>query len=176
MTVDDCLRCIGLLLGVASLFGAVEPAFPAHGGKTLDRTVDPVTVDGQHFPNLLGSDIGHLRLFSFQHGRRIPIPFQIDQRDSHGDWVWDVAYTRGWPSTHVPFDEAWSPASEPVETLAGTQDDEDPRSEEILDHNDLLVFMARDLGDRNLEAEKALASISTVRGSANNHVARRSGG
>jgi hypothetical protein len=36
------------------------------------------------------------------------------------------------------------------------QDDEDPPGKQVFDHNDLLVFIARDLGDRDLEVEKAL--------------------
>jgi hypothetical protein len=158
MTAYKPVRRIALLLSLAPLLGPAAASGPMPGAKTLDRTVDPVTMDGEHFSNLLGSDIGHLRLFSFQHGRRVPIPFQVDQRDSNGNWVWDVAYMRDSPPAVRAFGEAWSPGREQFERQTGTQDDEDPYGKQILDHNDVLVFMAHDLGDRDLEAENALGA------------------
>jgi hypothetical protein len=107
-TVHKALGGIGLLLGLAPLFGSVAAITPMPGRKTLDRTADPVTIDGEHFSNLLGSDIGHLRLFAFQDGRPVPIPFQIDQRDSSGEWVWDVAYAENGPSSDSDFGETQS--------------------------------------------------------------------
>jgi hypothetical protein len=156
MTAHRSLRCVALLLCLGPFFGSVAPAVGVSGKKTLERTVDPVTIDGEHFPNLLGSEIGHLRLFGFQHRRAVPIPFQIDQRDSNGDWVWDVAYTRSWPASDFAFDE--TPTSDQFEARRGMQDDEDPPGKQILDQNDVLVFLARDVGDRDPEAEKALAA------------------
>jgi hypothetical protein len=150
------VRRVALLLSLVPLLGPVAAASPTRGVKTLDRTLDPVTIDGVHFSNLLGTEIGHLRLFSFQHGRPVPMPFQVDQRDSNGDWVWDVAYTQDSPPTDHAFDEAWSRAWDQVEGHAGMQDDQDPPGKQILDNNDVLVFMARDLGDRKLDAENAL--------------------
>jgi hypothetical protein len=146
-----------LLLGLALLFGSLA-ATAASERKTLDRTVDPVTIDGAYFPNLLGSDIGRLRLFSFRQGRPVPIPFQIDQRDSYDEWVWDVAYTEGWPSSDFDFDGAGSPAQGQFEAHAGRQDDQDPPGKQILDKNDVLVFIARDLGDREPQVEKTLTA------------------
>ena len=82
MTVYKPVRRVALLLSLAPLLGPMAAAGPIRGAKTLDRTLDPVTIDGVHFSNLLGTEIGHLRLCSFRHGRRVLIPFQIDQRDS----------------------------------------------------------------------------------------------
>jgi hypothetical protein len=154
MTVDRALRGIGLLLGLAPLLGAFVSTVPLPGRKTLERTVDPLTIDGEHFPNLLGSDIGHLRLFAFRDSRPVPVPFQIDQRDSNGEWVWDVAYTESGPSSDFDFGE--TPAWDQSEAHRGRQDDEDPPGKQLFDHNDVLVLMARDLGDRDPKAEKAL--------------------
>jgi hypothetical protein len=152
MTLHESLRCIGLLLGLAPIFGSAAPAV---GRTNLERRVDPVTIDGEHFPNLLGTQIGHLRLFAFRHGMPVPIPFQVDQRDSNGDWVWDVTYTESWPASDFDFDQ--TPTSHQFEPHRGMQDDEDPPGKQILDGNDMLVFLARDVGDRDVEAEKALA-------------------
>ena len=156
MTVYKPLWWIGLLLALVPVLGSLALDQPLSGTKTLDRTVDPVMVEGEHLPNLLGTDIGRLRLFAFRHGRRVPIPFQIDQRDSDGDWVWDIIYSQDSPPSHRAFEEAWSPVWKQSERHAGGQDDEDPPGKEIFDDNDALVFMAKDLGDRNLDAEKAL--------------------
>jgi hypothetical protein len=145
-----------LLLSFVPLLGSLALHQPPVTRRTLERTVDPVTIDGEHFPNLLGSRIGHLRLFAFQHGTPVPVPFQIDQRDSNDDWVWDVAYTESWASSDSGFDE--TPASDQGEGHPGRQDDEDPPGKQILDGNDMLVFLARDVGDRDVEAEKALAA------------------
>jgi hypothetical protein len=159
MTVYKPLWWIGSLLTLVPVLGSLALQQPLSGTKPLHRTVDPVIVDGEHLPDLLGTDIGHLRLFSFRHGRRVPIPFQIDQRDSNGDWVWDVGYTQASPPSHRAFEEAWSPAWDQPERRTGGQDDEDQRGRQILDHNDAVVFMAQDLGERNLEAEEALAAV-----------------
>ena len=156
MTVYKSRRCIGLPLGLVLLLEPAAVGGLTHEAKTLDRTIDPVTIGGEYFTNLLGTDIRRLRLFSFRRGSRIPIPFQMDQQDSKGDWVWDIAYTEGWPPSDSAFNEAWSPAWERSEAYVGVQDDEDPPGKQLLDGNDVLVFMARDLGDRNLAAQEAL--------------------
>ncbi len=95
--------------------------------KTLSRTADPVIVEGKDLPALIGKESATIRLFSFQGEKAHPIPFQVDQRDSGGDWVWDVSFDDG-----------------------PTRDDQDPDGRTILDANDLLVLMTRDAGDRHV--------------------------
>lgn len=45
--------------------------------KTLQRTVDPVILAGEKLPGLVGVDIDSIRLFSFQDGKALPVPFQF---------------------------------------------------------------------------------------------------
>jgi hypothetical protein len=101
--------------------------------RTLARTADPVIVDGEDLPALIGKEPETIRLFSFQDGKARAIPFQIDQRDSGGDWVWDVSFDGG-----------------------RTRDDQDPEGKKILDANDLLVFITRDAGDRQVAPRDSL--------------------
>jgi len=119
----------------------------ASGEKTLQRTVDPVIISAENLPDLIGIDIDSIRVFAFQKGEVVPVPFQIDQRDSKGDWVWDVVYRK-----QFDFDEEGyrSPTiRKPSSHGRGTVDDQDPWGQAVLDGNDVLVLMAQDLGDHS---------------------------
>ena len=125
----------------------VALAQPDSGEKTLQRTVDPVIIAGEKLPGLTGMGINSIRVFSFQNGRAVPVPFQVDQRDSNGDWVWDVVYRK-----QLDYDEEGfhlPTLRKPVSHGKGTVDDQDPRGKAILDENDVLVLMAKDLGDHS---------------------------
>ena len=125
----------------------VTLAQPASGEKTLHRTVDPVILAGENLPDLMGIDIERIRVFAFRKGKAVPVPFQIDQRDSTGDWVWDVSYRE-----QFDFDEEGlnSPNTrKPASHGRGTVDDQDPWGKAVLDGNDVLVLMAQDLGDHS---------------------------
>jgi len=124
------------------------------GEKTLDRRLDPVIIAGVELSPLLDKPIHGLRLFAFRNSAPSAIPFQVDERDSDGNWVWD------WTYRHVDatYDEdmpgrRWDPARH----SGKIHDDEDPPGEQRLDRNDVLVFMAEDLGDRANGAAQGLA-------------------
>jgi len=118
--------------------------------NTIRREVDPVILSGAQLPDLLGVDIEGIRAFSFRQGRAVPIPFQVDQRNSGGDWVWDVVYCK-----KPYFDEEGfrvPPRRKACRQGRGTTDDQDPPGKALLDGNDELVLMAEDLGDRRTAA------------------------
>ncbi len=62
-------------------------AAPPAAATPLDRPIDPVTVEGAALPELLGKPIGSLRIAVWRDGTFQPIPFQIDERDATGGWV-----------------------------------------------------------------------------------------
>ena len=107
--------------------------------ETLGRTADPVIVPGSDLAGMSGTMIRGLRMFAFRRGTPRVIPFQVDQRDSGNEWVWDAALHGG-----------------------QTRDDQDAGKEPILDHNDVLVFLSRDLGDRGADVHRALLSYASA--------------
>jgi hypothetical protein len=139
------LRVVALLLVIP--FNQEALAQPASGEKTLQRTVDPVIISAENLPDLMGIDIDSIRVYAFQKGKAVPVPFQVDQRDSRGDWVWDVVYRQPFIIDEESSDTVTM--RHPVSRGPGTVDDQDPRGEALLDANDVLVFMAEDLGDKN---------------------------
>ena len=142
------LHSVVLLLIVALCAiaaGLPVRAQPIDAAKTLQRVTDPVIVSGKDLPQLIGKDIAHIRVFAFRNGKAVAIPFQIDQRDSNGQWVWDVVYRKRFAFIDEEFAEPrkWEPAT----SGRGTSDDEDPVGTALLDANDVLVLMAEDVGD-----------------------------
>jgi len=109
----------------------------------ISRTLDAVIIPGKNVEGATGLDISNLRLLSLRNGAVSPIPFQVDQRDYNDEWVWDV-----------------SSGAERI------HDDEDPEDRQVFDDNDVLVFIARDAGDRltdsNLPADSDFISEITV--------------
>jgi hypothetical protein len=85
---------------------------------TLLRDPDVVTLEGRRLPSMVGRPLGEIRVVALRDDRIVPIPFQIDERKADGTLVY-------------PFG--------PKATR-----DENP----LFDENDLLLFMARDTGDR----------------------------
>ncbi|MEK6776369.1 MAG: hypothetical protein AABY87_05750 [bacterium] len=132
--------CIAFVLVLCPHILLAAPAEEAHDyKKTLIRTADPILIEGSDLAGLTGKKIDAFRLFAFRQGVPAAIPFQIDQRDSKNDWVWDVALRGG-----------------------KTEDDQDPRGEKILDDNDLLIFLSRDLGDRSDDVRQSLHAQKIV--------------
>ncbi len=119
------IRAALLLICFFFTTAPVMGASLADSVKTLSRTSDAVKIAGADLSPFSGADISLLRLFAFRKGAMEPIPFQVDQKDSRGEWVWDVAFRNG-----------------------RTHDDQDPKGEALLDGNDHLVFLAGDTGDR----------------------------
>ncbi len=130
------------------------PARAEDGDKTLQRLADPVILEGVELPLLSGKDINNIRVYVFHDHNPVAIPYQIDQRDSTGCWVWSVVYRQ---SYKIDYDSGSAPIiRRPESAGAGTFDDQDPKGKALLDANDVLVFMADDLGDRGSNVHTAL--------------------
>lgn len=144
------LAALGLLIALA-----LSPAARANDGvRTLQRLADPVIIEGISLPLLSGKDIDHIRVYAFHEQRPVAIPYQIDQRDSTGGWVWSVVYRQVY---QIDSNGAYAPLTrEPESTGFGTVDDQDAKGKALLDSNDELVFMASDLGDRGVAVQRAL--------------------
>ncbi len=116
------------LITMAVTIGLLFPAWgqaPTAGSKqvisakTLDRFYDPVEVSAELFPRLLNSELSRLGLFAFHEGRLTPIPYQFDEWTEDGEMILKL----------------------------GEENNAD-RSNNRLDPQDQLVFMARDAGSR----------------------------
>jgi hypothetical protein len=130
------------------------PAFADVGVKTLQRLADPVILEGAELSMLSGKDINNIRVYAFHDHKPVAIPYQIDQRDSTGCWVWNVVYRQ---SYQIDYDSGSAPFIRRPETAgSGTFDDQDPKGTALLDANDELVLMADDLGDRGSKVHAAL--------------------
>jgi hypothetical protein len=56
--------------------------------STISRPQDPVVLTGVQLPEIiLGEPISDLRLFVFDGSNWTPIPFQVDELDSNGEYV-----------------------------------------------------------------------------------------
>jgi len=62
--------------------------------KTLSRTEDFVVVTGADVPELLGSEIADIRLYSCSGGPCVPVPVQVDKVDSTGRYVFPEEINR----------------------------------------------------------------------------------
>jgi hypothetical protein len=148
-------RIFGLLI----LWLVSAPLYAAGGGRTLDRVVDPVVATGTELAPLIGAAVDNIRVFAFRGGRAVAVPFQIDQRDSHDDWVWEVVYRKRF--TFIDDDAGTGLKRKPYRDGRGTVDDQDPPGTALFDANDELVFMAADAGDRQ-PAPRAALPASTI--------------
>jgi len=101
------------------------------GRADLKRPVDVVILEGARLPGLCGKDRDKIRVLALKEAQVRTIPFQVDEQNEHNELVF----------THGP--KAVS--------------DQDP----AFDENDLLLFMACDLGDR-LAARSLAPSISSI--------------
>jgi hypothetical protein len=136
--------------------GLPAPAQSSASAKTLVNVMDPVMVSGNELPQLIGKDIDHMRVFAFRNGKAVTIPYQIDQRDSKGCWVWDVVYRKQPVFEEEDFDAPRK--REPFTSGGGTVDDEDPDGTALLDANDVLVLMAEDAGDYSEAPQAAITA------------------
>lgn len=138
------LTILLLVLPLASLAG--EP-------RTLTRSIDPIEVSGIDVPNILGMEISNLRAIASRNGKLTSIPYQIDQKGSDNDWVWSVTYKTtiidNWDDDSFDQDDS-------LENL--TYDDQDPPGKNIFDDNDVIVFLAKDAGDRDRERIKRIGA------------------
>lgn len=91
-------------------------------GKTenpmnITRIDDIIEIQGKSLKALSGTPISKLRLFVFKNGNFLRAPYQVDERDPKGEWVFTIGEEK----------------SEDVD-------------KGMLDDNDELAFMAKDLG------------------------------
>ncbi len=90
-----------------------------------------LTIEGRRIPSKFRVSTGHLELLAAANGTLEPIPFQIDERDRNEQLAL--------PNGPVP------------------SQDESPG---VFDDNDLLVFAARDLGERATTADAAEVEVA----------------
>ncbi len=89
------------------------------GLKTLTRIADPLIITADQIPDFSGRSLSHLGLFKADSQGLTAIPFQIDEKDEDGEWIF-------------PFGKKANPED----------------SNGLFDGSDELVFMAKDTGDR----------------------------
>ena len=87
--------------------------------KTIDRFYDPIEIRSEILEGSLGEKISELSLYSFSNGSFRLIPFQFDEWTEDGYMVFDQG-----------------------------EEANDELGNGILDKQDMLVFMARDAGDK----------------------------
>jgi len=114
----SCLYCLCLVFTL--IWGVPFPggAF-SEGIKSLKRPYDPVVIMGGKCGNMTGQPILNYGLFALRGNKLEPVPYQIDEVNKKGEFVF----------TH------------------GRKKDVD-EDEGLFDPNDQLVFMARDSGNK----------------------------
>jgi len=121
-------------------------ATPGNDLRDFEARIEPVQVSGRDLAPMLGARIEDMRVYAAQNNKLLPIPFQVDQKTAAGDWVWTKIPENGKRQIEIPEDEDSDVPSTRSRDL--TVDDQDPPGRALFDSNDLLVFMARDVGDR----------------------------
>ncbi|NOR43274.1 MAG: hypothetical protein GQ572_08035 [Gammaproteobacteria bacterium] len=116
----------------------------AEEAASLTRTIDPIEVSGSEVEGMTGVEISRLRVLVYRDGNVMPVPFQIDQKNTANDWVWDAVYDFDEFDAGFDEEEFW----QPVKPVNLTHDDQDPAGKRIFDKNDVLVFLAIDAGDK----------------------------
>jgi hypothetical protein len=147
--------CVTLLF---FLFAAGSAA----GAPSGPGLADPVIIPGSRLQLFHGKAIALLRVFAVSNDGLRAIPFQIDQRDSRGNWVWDVVSPRNQMSRYE-YDNIGLVGLDWKRQRAGlAADDQDPEGQALLDANDVLVFMASDLGGQADPSEPHFGAASAV--------------
>ena len=112
---------------------------------SLTRTIDPIEVSGFEVEGMTGVEISRLRVFMSRSGYVRPVPFQIDQKNSANDWVWNAVYD----SAEVDDGFNEEEFEQIVEPENLTYDDQDPHGKSIFDKNDVLVLLVMNAGDKD---------------------------
>jgi len=110
--------------------------------------IEPVEVSGHALSSMMGTTTENIRVYASRNNNLLPIPFQIDQKNAAGDWVWTTIPDSG-KRQDVPLSRG----------SAFTADDQDPRGVSVFDSNDVLVFMARDVGNRHTPARNKSGTV-----------------
>ena len=122
MNLANAFRWMLPLSLLATVWGlaAAEEGTAVLEGKTLQRKIDPVIMEGALAREVIGCSVENLRLYAHRGGAFEPIPFQIDEMTGpDGDWIMTGGPVKSVDLSNGRFDE-W----------------------------DRLVFMAEDTGDR----------------------------
>jgi hypothetical protein len=98
--------------------------------RSLGRRYDAVVIRGEQIEPFLEAPISGLRLYAFQGGSFVAVPFQVDERDPEGEYVFPAG-----PKTSEDTDRG------------------------LFDYNDELVFLAGDTGDRAPEGPSGLPGL-----------------
>ncbi|MEN8802804.1 MAG: hypothetical protein ABF297_12590 [Thiogranum sp.] len=125
--------------------------------RDFEAKIEPVQVSGRDLASMIGVSIEDMRVYASRNNKLLPIPFQIDQKNAAGDWVWTKIPESGKRQIEIPEDEYLDLPSTRSRDL--TVDDQDPPGRALFDSNDLLVFMARDVGNRYTSAPNIPGSV-----------------
>ena len=101
--------------------------------KTLKRKPDPVLMEGKWLPEFLGTTIKNLRLYRLGDEEFIPIRFQVDEKTADGDWI-------------LPYGKKNNRLE----------------SNGQLDGQDIILFMAKDAGDRARETDQLPEALKVI--------------
>ena len=116
--IRSCLCYVGPVFALIWSVAFPGGAF-SDGIKSLKRPYDPVVIEGDKCGAMAGRPISNYGLFSFRDNQLAPVPFQIDEVNKKGEFV----FTHG--------------------RKKGVDEDKG-----LFDPNDQLVFMARDSGNK----------------------------
>ena len=106
---------------------------PAAGASSGAGLADPVIIPGSRLELFQGKAIALLRVFAVRGDGLRAIPFQIDQRDSRDNWVWDVGSQRN-QTNRYEYDNIGLVGPDWKRQRAGlTTDDQDPEGQALLD-------------------------------------------
>lgn len=126
--------------------------------RSLTRLIDPIEVSGYEVPDITGTEISNLRVIASSNGVLTPIPFQIDQKNSKNDWVWNSVtepdHVNDWINDET--------TSQPDSQDNFTYDDQDISVKDVFDANDVVVFLAKDIGDKDRERIKKVGAKRVV--------------
>lgn len=77
----------GFVLTLAAAAAILCAPCSAAQKRTLTRVLDPIVISGAKLPAFKGADINSLRVYAAKNGKLAPIPFQVDERDADGRFV-----------------------------------------------------------------------------------------
>lgn len=97
--------------------------------KTEQQIKIPIVIDGEQVASFIGKEIDKIRVYAIHNGQVVLVPFQIDQRDQDGHWIWNSIL-----NTHK---------NKIIE-----HDNDIPLEILFFDKNDQIVFMSNDAGDK----------------------------
>ena len=126
--------------------------------RSLTRLIDPIEVSGSEVTDITGTKISNLRVIASSNGVLTPIPFQIDQKNSKNDWVWNSVAESDQVIDWINNEDAAQPDSQDNFTY----DDQDISVKDVFDTNDVVVFLAKDIGDKDRERIKKVGAKRVV--------------